>query len=293
MRAIGVDIGGTNGRSALIDLARGRVLERMHHTSFVGEPEKGLAALADDLRALAAHKQVPVGIAVAAQLDPARRKVLSAPNLRWDNFPLAAKLERLIGAPVMLENDVRAAAWGELRFGALREIAPSATAACAFWGSGIGGAVVAAGRVQSGSLSIAGEIGHLVYRAGGRLCGCGKRGCFEAYIGGHQLALRAKQKTPELFAAARAGEPKARVLVDEAIALFGLQLSYIVTLLDPAAIVIGGGIGLEVFSSVRPALEPHLLKIRAGKIRLLKTRLGDDAGLLGAAVAASEKARVH
>jgi glucokinase len=286
MWAIGVDIGGTNTRSALIDTTTGRVTGRRHHPSFVGDWKAGVRALAYDVQALSGKKKIPVGIAIASQLDPKRRKALMAPNLKWENVALAQTLERILSVPVVVDNDVRSAAAGELRFGALRTVR-SHTAAAVFWGSGVGGAVIADGRVQTGALSLAGEVGHLALEPGGRLCGCGKKGCFEAYIGGHMLSARAKRPTHELLAAADAGEKAAFALVEEAVGFFGLLVSHVANLLDPQAVVIGGGLGLRLFDRVAPAVAPHLLKVRDGEVRLVRARLGDDAGILGAATLAT------
>jgi glucokinase len=219
-----------------------------------------------------------VGVAIAAQLDPLRRRALVAPNLKWQNVRLADDLEKLLKVPVRLENDVRGAAYGELRFGALRGV--TGTAASVFWGSGIGGALIAEGRVQAGGLAIAGEIGHLTYQAGGVLCPCGKRGCYEAYVGGHALARRGKMPTRDLFA-------MRTKLAQQAIAIMGQHIGNIATLIDPDAIVIGGSIGLATFAALKQAVLPHLLVVRRGKLKLVRAKLGDHAGVLGAAVIAA------
>jgi glucokinase len=274
MRAIGVDVGGTNSRSALIELDSGTVLRRLHHKSFVGDSKRGVAALAADIAVLRGATTLPVGVSIAAQLDVSRRVALVAPNLKWDEVKLAEALERRLGGRVVLDNDVRSAAAGELKFGALRRV--NGTAAAVFWGSGIGGAVVFGGQVRRGAMNLAGEVGHLAYKPGGRLCGCGKRGCFEAYIGGHNLAARGKKPMPELL------RRRAKI-VGEALEIFGLLLSHVVNLLDPEAIVIGGGLGLALYPRIAEATAPHLLGVRKGKVKLMRARLGDDAGMLGAA----------
>lgn len=274
--AIGCDVGGTNTRVALVDVDSGRLVAIRKHPSYVADYKRGLAALADDIRSFG--ENVPVGVAIAAQLDPGRRRALVAPNLKWQNVRLADDLEKLVKAPVALENDVRGAAYGELRFGALRGV--TGTAASVFWGSGIGGALIAAGQVLPGALSIAGEIGHLTYKANGIMCPCGKRGCYEAYVGGHALARRSKMPTRDLFA--RGGK-----LASEAIAIMGQHVGNLATLIDPDAIVIGGSIGLETFTELKKAVLPHLLVVRRGKLKLVRAKLGDHAGVLGAAVIAA------
>ncbi|MCC6806162.1 MAG: ROK family protein [Deltaproteobacteria bacterium] len=294
--AIGCDVGGTSTRLALVDTDTGRIVEARRHPSQAGDYRAGLAALVVDLYALrkVARRKVPIGIAIAAQLDPLRRKALVSPNLQWWNAPIADDLEAALGGVIAIENDVRGAAHGELRFGALRGV--TGTAASVFWGSGIGGAVIACGQVQAGSLSIAGEVGHMTYEAGGIACGCGKRGCYEAYIGGHALTRRMRRRgiegrtTRDLFTAARRGERKAKKLVDEALAIMGQHVGNLATLIDPEAIVIGGSIGLTAFSALQQAVRPHLLVVRRGKLRLVRAALGDNSGVLGAAALASAQA---
>jgi glucokinase len=288
--AIGCDIGATSTRMALVDLDTGNLVERRQHPSCVGDYKAGLKALANDIIALRTKRDLPVGVAIASQLDPERRRALVAPNLQWFDVPLARDLEAAIGATVTLDNDVRGAAHGELRFGALRGV--TGTAASVFWGSGIGGALIAGGVVHPGGLSIAGEIGHMTYKATGPKCPCGKRGCYEIFIGGHSLHRRVIAKkiaggTRDLFARAKKGDKKAKAFVDEVLAIMGQHLGNIATLLDPDAIVVGGSVGLTTFPSLKAAMQPHLLTVRRGKIKLVRAALGDDSGVLGAAALAA------
>lgn len=290
--AIGCDVGATSTRLGLVDLDTGKLVERRQHPSAVGDYRAGVKALANDVIALRPNRTIPIGVAIASQLDPERRRALVAPNLKWSNVPLARDLEAAVGGKVTLENDVRGAAHGELRFGALRGV--TGTAASVFWGSGIGGAVIAGGRVYAGGLSIAGEIGHMTYDAKGPRCPCGKRGCYEIFVGGHALERRVVANkiaagTRDVFLRAKKGDRKAKAFVAEVLAIMGQHLGNIATLLDPDAIVVGGSVGLATFASLKAAMAPHLLRVRSGKIRLVRAELGDDSGILGAAaVAASD-----
>ena len=188
---------------------------------------------------------MPVGLAVAGQLSPHGDKVLLAPNLKWSKVSLARDVAKKLGVRVQVENDVRAAARGELRFGALRG---ANTGLCVFWGSGIGGAIVAHGQVVRGARALAGEIGHLTYKAGGKLCACGKRGCYEAYCGGHVLDRAAHRmnkawhRAADLSAGARS-DVRAAAVMETAKQVAGQLVGCLVTALDPDRVVIGGGLG--------------------------------------------------
>lgn len=289
--AIGCDIGATHMRVALVDLARGRIVARRERDSRVGEYRETLSELAAEIIALRAQArgQCPVGVAVAGQLDAKRERVLLAPNLRWSQAPLVRDLSKLLRAPVRMENDVRAAARGEGGFGALR--GQHGTAFCVFWGSGVGGAIVLDGQVVPGALALAGEIGHLTYRAGGRACPCGKRGCTEAYSGGHVLDRAARRLKLEdgaaLSRAGRSGDARAKAALDLAQQAVGQLIGNLATALDPERVVLGGSIGTSLFNELAPFITPHLLPARTRKLTLLRAKLGDDAGLFGAALLAS------
>lgn len=276
-------------RVALVDLARGRMVARRERDSRVGEYRETLRDLAEEIIHLRAQAggNCPVGVAVAGQLDAKRERVLLAPNLRWSQAPLVRDLNKLLRTSVRMENDVRAAARGEGGFGALR--GHRGTAFCLFWGSGVGGAIVLDGRVVPGALALAGEIGHLTYKAGGRACPCGKRGCTEAYCGGHVLdqtarRLNKKWSGADLDRAAKRGDKRARAAMERAKEAVGQLIGNLSVALDPERVVIGGSIGMAQFAALGPYVQPHVLPARTRKLTLVRAKLGDDAGLFGAAL---------
>ena len=184
--ALGVDLGGTHVRAAVIDRESGAVISSVRDTHPDKSPEAIVGSIAR-VTAAATRKadvagRLPCGIAVAAQL---RGDVVAvAPNLGWREVPPGLLLAERLG-PVALVNDLKAAAWGEFSVGAGR--GQSDTFTC-FVGSGIGSAAISAGRLALGAHGVAGEIGHLkVQFEGGRRCGCGELGCLEAYAGGVNL----------------------------------------------------------------------------------------------------------
>jgi glucokinase len=288
MLAIGCDLGATHMRVALIDVAKGRIVARRKQASRVGEYALTMKALANEIIELQKLAKGPctVGVAVAGQLDAQRERVILAPNLAWSRAPLVRDLRERVGAVVRMENDVRAAARGEAGFGALR--GQRGTAFCVYWGSGVGGAIVLDGEVVPGALALAGEIGHLTYRAGGRACPCGKRGCIEAYSGGHVLDRAARRMKlangAALTRAARNGDARAAAVMTQAKAAVGQLIGNLTTALDPSCVVVGGSIGLSLFRELRPYVTPHLLPARSRALTLVRGELGDDAGLFGAAL---------
>jgi len=277
-------------RVALIDVKSGHVVERSERDSRQGVYRETVGELAQAIAELrqGAHRDAPVGVAVAGQLDATRERVLLAPNLQWKHAPLVRDLSKRLHTHVKMENDVRAAARGEGGFGALR--GREGTAFCVFWGSGVGGAIVLDGRVVPGALALAGEIGHLTYKNGGRACPCGKRGCVEAYCGGHVLdrtaqRLNRKWKSgADLDRAAAHGDKRAHAAMEQAREAIGQLIGNLSVALDPSCVVIGGGIGLHQFAALAPYIAPHTLPARTRKLTLVRAKLGDDAGLFGAAL---------
>jgi glucokinase len=246
---------------------------------------------------------------VPGPLDAARRTVAVAPNLGWVDVPAQTELSRrLHGLPVFLENDVRCGALAEYTLGAG---AGAASMLALFVGTGIGGGLVQGGRVFHGAHGIAGEIGHMVIRAGGPRCPCGRRGCLEALAArgaiaryvvkqvqrGRSTALTHLVKgdlrgmtSGKLAKALRADDAVARKAVRRSARYAGLAIGSLVNVLDPDVVVIGGGvveaIGEPYAEWVRAAADGQILAAAARGVRIELSRLGDDAGLLGAALTA-------
>jgi glucokinase len=216
---------------------------------------------------------------------------------------------RLPGHHVRLANDVNAIAFGEFAFGAGRG---ARDILCIYAGTGIGGGVIAAGQLVIGAAHVAGELGHtkVVTGPAARECGCGSRGCIEAYAGGARLSARAraelgsgqKSRAVELAGsaaqvhaghldqAAREGDVYATRLWDEIAPLFGLVVANAVTLLNPARAIFGGGVLWGATELRRRMLIAYqeLVNAEAGAAcEIVEAALGDAAGVLGAAALAS------
>lgn len=290
---IGIDLGGTNVRAGLVD-------PKYHVTSRRSVPTecaRGFRHVVDRIaglcRAVAGKKWSKVtglGIGAPGPLDLKRTKIVVAPNLGWRNVPLARMLQQKLRKPVRLENDANCAAMGEYLAGAGR-----GTRSLVLYtlGTGVGGGIVVDGKLVIGASGGAGELGHMVVQPGGRLCGCGQRGCVEAYgsataITGRYKRLTGRSRSVKDIFASR--DAVARRLVNEGIDALALGMINIVHAIHPEVIVIGGGISAErderLLFPLRKRVAAGIFAGFVSKLRIVKARLGDDAGIVGAAAMA-------
>jgi len=306
---LGVDLGGTNLKLALID-ADGTLLAReVEPTRGQDGHEAVLARIAAGAARLADRAPGPVravGVGVPALIDMAAGVVLDLPNLpgRWTGVPVSSSIERQTGLPAFLINDVRAFTVAEHALGAARG---TETALCAAVGTGIGGGLVAHRRVVMGLGGAAGEIGHLIVQPGGPRCGCGNRGCAEALASGPAIAAEAIRRilqgnttslgelaggdldliTPELVArAAEAGDAVATEVLERAGYFLGLALAGVIATLAPEVVVIGGGVAQPdgvFWRSAEATARAHSHSTEIDRIAFLPPALGYDAGVVGAA----------
>lgn len=293
--------------------ADGQILSRIERPT---EPQRGpaavLATVEQALRGLlASHPGVTaVGVACAGQIHPRTGAVVYAPNLAWRDVPLAERLTGVLDVPIVVENDVRAAAWGEFRFGAG---AGARSLLAVFVGTGVGSGAVLDGALWRGAANGAGEIGHTQVVWDGLPCPCGQRGCLEQYVSGSGFQRRLRQALagrvrtrlaavtegePERLtaamvqAAAEAGDGFARGIRDEAERYLTAAVANYVTLVNPEALVLGGGVIETVprlFDAVAAGV-PRLTTILARALRIERARLGDWSGVIGAAALAASSA---
>ena len=279
-RLIGVDIGGTRTRVGAF--SAGELLARWEL------PTRGMKevdqAIRDVLSQTGWERPEAIGVGAPAPMDMRAGVILGCPNLpHWRNVKVVAELSEAFGCPVYLANDATCAAIGELEFGHRARDFVYIT-----WSTGIGGGVVAGGRVVWGTTGQAGEIGHMVIRPDGPLCRCGKRGCLEAVASGTGIARAAEERlgerlpAKEVVARARAGDPGARRIAEEACRAFGQGLSIVWELLEPELIVLGGGL-TRSWDYLGPMVVEALGRMARGEPRVVLTKLGDDVGLYGAA----------
>jgi glucokinase len=291
---LGVDIGGTNVRVAAVSASTGAVLSSAR-AGLVDRSPAGVTSLVAKLahQVAQAHDAAtpPVGVGFAGMLRDG--VVLNAPNLGWRNVAFATELSvALDGRSVRLVNDLSAAAWGERVAGASRGADDVLTI---FVGTGVGSAIIARGALVEGASGVAGEFGHIkVELSGGRACGCGDVGCLEAYAGGARLiAWMQEQRIDggpgELEALALSGHRAAQSLYDSATNHLALAIANQVSMLNPSVVVLGGGVLSNCPGMVRRVVEVVEARATAASrdvLRIVMATLGDDSGIVGAALLA-------
>lgn len=315
--ALGIDLGGTNVRAAAVEASTGTVVASHKEPHRERSPSAVAASAARAVREVAAAVGVAVpatvGAGVAGQCLGSTGVVLNAPNLGWRDAPFGELLSRSLSARVRVLNDLSAAALGEQRFGAARG---AEDAILFFVGSGVGSGLILGGRLHEGAGGVAGEVGHVkvMPRPGTpeRRCGCGQVSCLEAYAGGHAIAARVREelsrgraslirdlaggdlsrvRPSHVEEASAAGDGWAAALWDEVGELLGDAAANLATVLDPARLVLGGGVliscpGLE--ERVRVRVAARVSASAARDLLVVRAALGDDAGVVGAALAAAE-----
>ncbi|MGK7345490.1 MAG: ROK family protein [Candidatus Nitrospinota bacterium M3_3B_026] len=310
---IGVDLGGTNVRAAAVS-PEGAILSRAKLGSRASEGYgKVLDRVAETARKVMDEmgmKPAAVGVGSAGAIDFDRGVVTRSPNFPdWRDTPLLRDLEDRLGAPVRLENDANAAAIGEGWKGA----AVDWDDFLAFTlGTGVGGGLVLGNKIWHGTEGMAGEVGHIPIRPGGRLCGCGARGCLEAYASASGVAHSARERFNEPGAArlremtegraemvdaalvakgAMEGDELMLGLLAEAGEYLGRAMAAVALILDVSRFVIGGGMSEALplmESAMRRAALASAYTLDDEKLMIRKAALGDDAGILGAAKVAME-----
>ncbi len=314
---VGVDLGGTKILAAVVT-ADGKILGQAKRKT---KPETGIESVIERIvktvddalgSAKVARTDVrAVGIGAPGPIDPDTGTVLMAPNLNgWENVPLAKTLSEQLGVPVFLDNDVNVGTLGEFVYGAGRG---AKDVIGVFVGTGIGGGLIIGGQLRSGARHAAGEIGHMIVLAEGPYCGCGNRGCIEALasrtaiVNSLRTAMQAGRKTTLAEALADGGVERLSsgvlaqawksndTLTVEVLTrvqyYLGLHLASLVNFLDPELIVLGGGViealGEDFLQPIRRAAYQHFTQRRdASQVKIVLSQLGDNAGILGAAVAA-------
>ena len=304
---VGVDVGGTKIAAGVVDDAGTILVEEIEPTPAT-DPNTLATAIADLVSRLRrSHRIEAVGIGAAGFVDAKRSSVLFAPNINWTDEPLAADVSSQVGLPVVVENDANAAAWAEFQFGAGKDVDDLLMVAV---GTGIGGGYVTEKRLYRGAFGIAGEVGHLRVVPGGIRCGCGRYGCWEQYASGRALVREAKDRIatelPEAAAIAALaggdgagltgqmitskahdGDPLSQELLAQIGHWLGAGIASLVVVLDPAVVVLGGGVAEAGDLVLEPARQAFARTLPAAAHRphpeLRPTSLGNRAGLIGAA----------
>lgn len=311
MLTVGIDIGGTKIAGGVVD-EEGRIVDQRRVDTPVDTAALSAAVVEMARSFIDAHGAGAVGVAAAGFIDKAQATVIHAPNIAWRNEPLKAVLEDGIGSPVTIENDANAAGWAEYRFGAGQGVDDMVMLTM---GTGVGGAVIAGGRMFHGGYGIAAELGHLRFARDGRPCGCGQNGCLEQYASGRALQREAAEIADggglgEGLAAARerdggltghaiselvrAGDPGALEALRRVATALGEACGAFQAVLDPELFVIGGGVaqlGDILIDPIRAGYRSSLSGLGHRPVAdFAIARLGNDAGLIGVADLARREA---
>lgn len=294
---IGLDLGGTNSVFGIVD-PEGNIVQRTSiktqdyaaATDFVEAAVMALRNIIDNVGGIENIASMGVG---APNGNIKTGCIEFAPNIAWAHegkVPLAKMFSEKLGIPVVVTNDANAAAVGEKTFGVAKDMNDFIVVTL---GTGVGSGIFCNGKLVYGSDGNAGELGHLTIRRGGRLCGCGKRGCLEAYCSATGLARTAKEKmhkdltSYEVAQAAEKGDALAREIYEETGRMLGEACAEMMLFSSPEAFIFFGGMakaGELLFEHVRKAFDESVMPCFRGKAKFLMSGLKDsDAAILGAA----------
>lgn len=290
MRAIGIDVGGTAIKFALV--SDGEVLLRAQCPTPTGDPPALAKAAAALIRENAPDwEMLPIGFACAGDVDP-KTGLVSADNLGWQNVPLGSLLREALGRDVLLEQDTHAAMMAEWANGSLKG---EKNALYLTIGTGVGGGAILDGRPYREIRRPGSEFGHMITHAGGELCPCGERGCYERYASSAALVRRAKgyKNAKEIVDAVQRNDPAILPIWESYIEEVCVGLVSLMAIFYPEAISIGGGISASgdfLLNAILKGLSHHEgYRKYYSHIRIRLADFGNDAGVLGAAAAACRK----
>ncbi|MDR1169101.1 MAG: ROK family protein [Heliobacteriaceae bacterium] len=307
---IGIDVGGTNVKLALID-RNGNILYQntvptraeMGYEYTVNNIKQSVYELLKETKSTIDTID-GIGFGFPGQVDYKSGVVRLAPNIPgWADIPIAKMIEDEFHVPVCADNDVRCAALGELNFGAG---AGCENLICVTVGTGIGAGLIVNGRLVRGASNAAGEIGHVKLQMHeGPLCGCGDTGCMEAFASGPAIVAMAENyirggkstkyremANPEITPfviceAAKADDPVAIRIFNVMGEYIGIGLASVVNLLNPEKIIIGGGVadaGDLLLKPLTETLKKRAMKIAGSAVEIVPAQLGNTAGVIGASL---------
>ena len=316
---LGVDVGGTKITASAVD-THGNLLGRIQISTDISSPQATLKSIQNTVEQAISRSGLSrsdiqaVGLGIPGLIDPGSGIGIASVNLGWRDVPVKAWLEERLGLPCHIENDVRAAAFGEARYGAGRGLD---NMIFLIIGTGIMAVVIQGSRIYRGSNGLAGEIGHAIIKRDSPQCKCGAHGCFEALATGPAIAARATQKVLEgrasqlasysgkdvpsltaehVFEAAAQGDDVALETIHEVAEDVAYLIQFLALAYDPQVIVLGGGVSQAgalflhpVFRVLERMAEERWVFHRVYTSTLVQaSRLGADIGVLGAAALAAQ-----
>ncbi len=305
---IGVDLGGTNIAVGLIDCDSRRIVEKHSVKTNAPRPCREICQDIHNVcleickRASISLSDV-VWIGVASPGIVKSSVVISAVNLGWTNEPFGDILQEITGRPTFIANDANAAAYAEAMWGSG---AGESSVVAITLGTGVGGGIILNGKIWEGINGFAAELGHMVVDMGGRFCGCGQRGCLEAYCSATALVSEAKRMMklyPDSamwhlsaehqgrmngiipFQAQRQGDAAANQVIEDFIDYLAIGIANIINVFQPSVVCVGGGISGEGENLMRP-LREKLKYISFGtkdsRTKVVAAHFRNDAGIIGA-----------
>lgn len=311
-KRIGIDVGGTNVKIALVD-GEGKIIysnsvptyAQMGYEYTVNNIKQAIRGLMKETNTDA--KEIEgIGFDFPGQVDYKTGVVKLAPNIPgWVNVPIAQMIEEEFNIPTRIDNDVRCAALGELKFGAGKGCE---NFVCITVGTGIGSGLVINGQLVRGAANAAGEIGHIKLQMnGGPICGCGDTGCLEAFASGPSIVAMAQEYlkggkstkfremagadgeiTPYIVAkAAEAGDPVAKRIFEIVGTYIGMGLVSVINLLNPEKVIIGGGVaaaGDLLLDPIRKTIKERAMVVAGNSVEIVPAELGNSAGVIGASM---------
>ena len=309
-KRIGIDVGGTNVKIALVD--DGKIIysnsvptyAQMGYEYTVNNIKQAIKDLMKETETTAADIK-GIGFDFPGQVDYKTGVVKLAPNIPgWVNVPIAQMIEEAFHIPTRIDNDVRCAALGEMNFGAGKGCQ---NFVCITVGTGIGSGLVVNGQLVRGAANAAGEIGHIkLQMKDGPICGCGDTGCLEAFASGPSIVAMAQdylksgkstkfremagdgEITPYIVAkAAEAGDPVAKRIFTIIGEYVGMGLVSVINLLNPEKVIIGGGVaeaGDLLLEPIRKTINERAMVVARESVEIVPAELGNSAGVIGASM---------
>lgn len=312
-KRIGIDVGGTNVKIALVD-DNGKIIysnsvptyAKMGYEYTVNNIKQAIKDLMKETNTTPSDIE-GIGFDFPGQVDCKTGVVKLAPNIPgWVNVPIAQMIEDEFHIPTRIDNDVRCAALGELKFGAGRGCE---NFICITVGTGIGSGIVINGKVVRGATNAAGELGHIKLQMnGGPICGCGDTGCLEAFASGPAIVAMAQEYikggkstkfremaaveggeiTPYMVAkAAEEGDPVAKRIFEIVGKYIGIGLTSVINLLNPERVIIGGGVaesGELLLGPIRKTIKERAMVVAGNAVEIVPAQLGNSAGVIGASM---------
>jgi glucokinase len=313
---LGIDLGGTKVLAAVLDvdgriIGRGRAKTRAWRSDeevFATIVQVGRRAIEN--AGITDSQVASVGIGAPGPIDFDTGSIIETANLEFKNFPIGPRLAEEFARPTIVENDVNAGIYGEFRAGAARG---SENVIGVFVGTGIGGGLILNGALYRGFSQGAGEVGHIVVKAGGPRCGCGNRGCLEAVASRTGIVREIRRATrrgkrssitkmlnkntevlsgKDLKKVYDAGDEVVRKIIHRTAKLIGVAIGSLLNVLGPEIVVLGGGVveafGNDFVARIEQSARDFAFEINSKNVKIARAELGDDAGVIGAAMLARE-----